>query len=1416
MSRVFEAKCKDCGEKFFFTDTARTTDTARGLSPPERCPKHRDANAKGVRSVGAAYWNAPIETDDSKRCRGKYGLGRLVRHRDPPKEIVYHGVPVDLPLRVAASVKSPEDKEIHKRFKILAPTVAALVRALEDPNGPRVAVLVGPTGTGKSTWFPYCLLQSRVGQQGRICVTQPRTITLRQEQRDLEDDTTTPGFIAKRLLRAPDKGAGQEIGLQYSGEYTQRDRYTKLLFVTDGTVIRWLVSGEIAQFSVLIIDEAHEQSENMEQIFALLRYKLPLYPRLRIVIASATIAAKKFQEFFGQGNPSSVPIFEPPNAANHTNEHIHDRWPEDNDVGPGYARLLPAFTVPQTARECVQATAAIVSAIRTVPGFTQLKISRGDVLVFMPTMKLVESTVEAIRALALPALRVYPCHAKWLESEAEEYYASDSAIKLALSRKETPAIQRVIVATNYAETSVTITNLRYVIDSGYVTTPRWDAATRSTGIDPDERHTRAGCIQRKGRVGRQQDGECFRLYTKKNFDNLDEFPEHPRPEVARSPLDKFLLTAKACGIDDLSTYEWIGKSETPPAEIGRARAVLTERTTIDADGDITPAGVELERIQADSVDLSVFMADSDMHACALEVATFVAFVNLTGSPFGKDELALLGYHRWRTGCYDDLEFYLKVFHHWRQVKSKSQRQAWCREQGLSDKAMTAIADGASRNLQQFAERTHDRLDNRALEVAHLHRTRLVLARCMHDSTFVRSKSNQLIFSPLAENNPQLTAQIDQDSACAGVPGIDAFVCVSRRRDDRSVATVVARHIVRIDPSWLKVLPTAGPLQRARLIRQAITDGRSTFVDAVAVRIYAPPPALSVVSTSAAKGQVRDMHVVREGRSSDGNLILGVDSSTGAPLVLKTPRGSRQLLIPGSPMRGVVAEIDRSRGAVRLTQDGLNTEYVKTAGKEISARIVDVVPSPLFGQIAFVVLELEPGVEARLFPDRADFATWRNISEKSIGQLCLVMVLPATDQKSQEGGGDPRPKVETVAFGRGRRASVDDSLMLRGTIHSYRVDEKGQCTGLRYERKPGHMHSVDFGKLPDNWRQAAMKWQIGQWTDLVKPTPTSHFVLPKAMLDQNIKQFALGTPWNVTIGYLADKYAKAELAPGIRGIIPLGEMSWTWIANAGEIVSEGQRVLVKVVDVDYETYTVVLSLKQAIDSPLQVACKKYPVGTVIQGRVSRVETYGGFVSVDDGIDGLIHLSEMAWDWVGDPREHIAEGHTVVAKVIALEPDPRRTGHCRMQLSIKQLKPDPWSLYVAGDTVSAVVVEVQDRGVTVDCGDGVRGWIHISELAPRFVRHPSEEVSPGQAVQAKVIQIEGTGNRRQLKLSVKQAASTTHSSPVARPQSRPVYSERPISVPGTRRSEPRTSTTTRSTRVSEEDTGILGRLKKWFLG
>jgi len=993
---VYLAQCKDCRVDFYFTKTALELDVARGLSQPERCVACRAKNARFVRASGAAYWDAPIEIDDAKRCWGNYGLGRLVRDLRPVQEIPYEGVPVGSP---------PE------KFKTIAPAADALVRNLEDPNGTQVSILVGPTGTGKSTWVPYRILKSKIGQEGRICVTQPRLVTLKREPGP-GDDTTTPGYIAKHLLGAPSVGGGQEIGFLYRGESTQQDRYTKLLFITDGILIRWLTTGEIGKFRVVVVDEAHEQSSNMELIFALMRYKLPLFPQLKLVIASATIAVEKFQDFFGNGDPKGVFLAKPdsavieirtspdgppslPEVDRSTPHPIYDRFPD----GPnGYATGLPGLKLPSEPEEVPAAAAALMSAIRNRPGFTKLEKPRGDIIIFVSTLALVDATIRAVEALGLPQVQVLACHAQISEEELKDFKRAEKAAQKAFDERKIARVQRVIVATNYAETSVTISNLCYVIESGYIMEPQWDTETESFQY-ASRRHSRAGCTQRKGRVGRIQPGECFRLYTRAHFLDSNVFPPSTVPAISREPLDKFFLTAKVAGVYDLGTFKWLGYDETRTEEIARSSTALSRRGVLDAEGDITKRAVELQPIEASTIDLSLFMAESDKFACSLEVATFLAFTNQPRGPFDRGEAGGIAYQRWRSGCLDDLEFYLRVFHHWSRQGSNEKRKQWAKKEGLNHKALTATEDSRERNLKQFTRRTHTNPAKRELDLARLHRVRLVLARCMPEWTYTRDEKGPAnTFVPLHPeriscNKP---VELDRESCCLAVGDLKALVCVERAKVFRGGGfRLFARHVVRIEPEWIDFLTKAGAASLALLLKQSVAQVSGQAAMTTATIQSAPPPVPDVNRFQVGE-LISNLRAIRS-LASEGDerrdRWLAEMAKNRAPVIVDTVRSR---LSCGLVFQGHVTAVKPSLGTLMVSQAKLFESY-KPGMLIKAAVVVDLLRDDL-GSVSSVFLDLEPGISGRLHTKDVGVRELAEFQAAAYGRTMGVVVESVADDE----------------------------------------------------------------------------------------------------------------------------------------------------------------------------------------------------------------------------------------------------------------------------------------------------------------------------------------------------------------------------------------------------------------------------------
>lgn len=1144
-------QCKDCSAEVSYTDNARDLDIARGLSAPERCPKCRKKNREEINSAGQSYWQPKVETDDKKRCWGKFGLGRLERDRPPARDETYTGVPVDAPLLWLKNPKdpaiNPEQLKLAEKFSKIAPVAEKLIANLTDPDGKRVTVLVGPTGTGKSTWVPYRLLRSPIGEQGRIVVTQPRTITLRQEP-GAKDPTTTPGFIASKLmgLSAPWLGPGQEVGFQYKEEKEMKDAYTKLLFVTDGTLINWIQSGEIGAFSVVVIDEAHEQSENMELIFALLKHRMALYPHMRLVIASATVDVEKFRGYFGGGDPNSVFLAAPDDAealAKGTPKVIHDRWMSGNtDSRLDFEAHMPEVAalkgvgspnggaesdVAQRLKLLPAAIAAVVKAICTAPVFSRLGIPKGDILVFLPRVERDMMPVEeAINALGLN-LDIHQCHAQM--KEFARFKQSEAKAEQAMERGQPTNPQRVLLATTYAETSITMSNLRYVIDTGLILQPSWDPETCSTAFKP-QWHSQDGCMQRRGRVGRVQEGECFRLYTKAEYDKM---LVHTRPEITRVPLDNFLIKAKAAGIDDLETFDWLGKTKeqdtSDAKEIRRAVDILKDRGVVDIDGDITHRGVELSGFQTGTVDLALCMSESDAFGCTLEMATFLAFLAPSQSPFKRGESGAVGYLQWSQGCHDDLELYLRLYHQWATFPALGttkatwlkKRTEWFESQGVNASFLSAVEDGLQNLVKNLSPKTHDSVTWRDLDLKRLHRLRLIIGRTMQDWIYSRD-SQTGAYQPRSPKCPCREAvRIDRDSSCLAIKDIQSFVCIGRSRLGQSI---LAKHIVRIDDRWLPHLATGSPVALAVMLRDSLRI-ENDIANRTPQRVTAKPRPIEPLRAQA--NQRITFRVVRtvssEAESEKSKSFLCEDTRSGQFGIVAFE--SDEWFNPGAVFD---AEVKRVIGArVIVTQEPIVAELMN--GKLLTGTVVDVARNPKDDAVDGLFVEISPpGIQGRLLQHSMGVLESKQLLQAKPGQQLEVVVV------RREAG---RWILATRAVAEGRRRQFDIGEKLQGIV------VRAVKGGLRVEVVPGVVGFLPAGALgraasdratsmkPEELLTVEVRQLPGQNNhgDVILQIPKQKFAI-----GQTVKGTVVGFAKD-TRGY-GPPSAFVELAPGVDGVL----------------------------------------------------------------------------------------------------------------------------------------------------------------------------------------------------------------------------------------------------------------------------------------
>jgi len=219
-------------------------------------------------------------------------------------------------------------------------------------------------------------------------------------------------------------------------------------------------------------------------------------------------------------------------------------------------------------------------------------------------------------------------------------------------------------------------------------------------------------------------------------------------------------------------------------------------------------------------------------------------------------------------------------------------------------------------------------------------------------------------------------------------------------------------------------------------------------------------------------------------------------------------------------------------------------------------------------------------------------------------------------------------------------------------------------------------------------------------------------------------------------------AFVKLEDGIEGLVHISEMSWTKrISHPSEMVNIGDEVDVVVLGINKQKQEISLGMKQTEKNPWEEVASRYPVGTIVKGRVRNLTNYGAFIEIEEGIDGLLHVSDMSWTRkISHPSEVVEKGQEVECQVLSVDQDRRR-----IALGLKQLDQDPWEAdipgkYQPGQLVSGEVTKITNFGVFVGLEDGLEGLLHISELADHKVENPEDVVSVGDKIEVKILRVD----------------------------------------------------------------------------
>ena len=238
------------------------------------------------------------------------------------------------------------------------------------------------------------------------------------------------------------------------------------------------------------------------------------------------------------------------------------------------------------------------------------------------------------------------------------------------------------------------------------------------------------------------------------------------------------------------------------------------------------------------------------------------------------------------------------------------------------------------------------------------------------------------------------------------------------------------------------------------------------------------------------------------------------------------------------------------------------------------------------------------------------------------------------------------------------------------------------------------------------------------------------------------KYPVGTVCNGTVVNVMSYGAFVKLEDGVEGLVHISEMSWTKrVSHPSELVKPGDEVEVVVLAINKDKQEISLGMKQTQQNPWEKVAADYPPGAIVKGVVRNLTNYGAFIEINDGIDGLLHVTDMSWTRkVTHPSEILEKGHEVECKVLSVDQQRRR-----IALGLKQMADDPWTTdipkrYKAGDVVKGTVTKITNFGVFVGLEDGLEGLLHISELSDDKVENAEEGVNVGDAVEVKVLRVD----------------------------------------------------------------------------
>ncbi|WP_160164460.1 ATP-dependent RNA helicase HrpA [Pedosphaera parvula] len=512
----------------------------------------------------------------------------------------------------------------------------------------QVIVIAGETGSGKTTQIPKMCLEAGLGIEAKIGCTQPRRVAALS--------------ISRRIAEELNVTWGKEVGCKIRfDDRSSSDTYIKMM--TDGILLAETQGDPLlSEYNAIIIDEAHERSLNIDFLLGYLKGLLAKRPDLKLIITSATIDTEAFSRAF-----NNAPIIEV----------------------SGRTFPVEVIYAPFDAASEESGDLTFIDAAVSATEKSMYESGDGDILIFMPGERDIRETSDQIEGRFGNDADVIPLYGRLSSGDQQRVFAPSSR-------------RKIVIATNIAETSLTIPGIRYVIDAGLARISRYNSRTRTKRL-PVEPVSQSSANQRKGRSGRVQNGICIRLYSEEDFNARPPFTQ---PEIQRANLAEVILRMKAFRLGEIESFPFL--NPPTPAAIDNGYKLLQELGALDENRDLTPLGRDLARLPIDPTLGRMLLQSQREHATQelLIIAAGLSIQDPRERPLDQKSAADAAHKRFLDPQSDFLallNIWNAVHDQWDKLRTQNQRRKFCKANFLSYTRM--------REWQDLYTQLHDALDD---------------------------------------------------------------------------------------------------------------------------------------------------------------------------------------------------------------------------------------------------------------------------------------------------------------------------------------------------------------------------------------------------------------------------------------------------------------------------------------------------------------------------------------------------------------------------------------------------------------------------------------------------------------------------------------------------------------------------------